>query len=355
MIRLLLALLVSALLVGGAEAQLFPGYPPVNSFYVGNGRTSPPQWLAPAAAQTALGLATWAVPTGIVPVANGGTGVALTPSNGGIVYSGATTLALLSGTVTAGQCLLSGSSGAPTWGSCSGAAGAVSSVTNSDGSLAVSPTSGAVIASLNTVHANTWTGIQTYVNSGLRLLGSSTGFTTLANANTTATNFTLTLPAVTDTVAVLGSAQTFSAAETFSGTVNFTGPFQVGGVVMAWPTAPATVAALNLSNQLVSGGANVVSFSIGTVSSGTTTINCGNGQQQYLTNNGPFILAAPVTDGACNVTIINGTTAGVVTFSGFSVNAAFVGPTMAQTSGSRYVVAINRAFGFSIYIVVPQQ
>lgn len=38
----------------------------------------------------------------------------------------------------------------------------VSSVSNSDGSLTISPTTGAVIASLNTAHANTWTADQTF-------------------------------------------------------------------------------------------------------------------------------------------------------------------------------------------------
>lgn len=47
--------------------------------------------------------------------ANGGTGAALTASNGGILWSNATTAAILSGTATAGLALLSGSSAAPTW------------------------------------------------------------------------------------------------------------------------------------------------------------------------------------------------------------------------------------------------
>lgn len=42
--------------------------------------------------------------------------------------------------------------------------GAVSSVSNIDGSLTISPTTGSVIASLNVGNANTWTGIQTFTN-----------------------------------------------------------------------------------------------------------------------------------------------------------------------------------------------
>ena len=46
--------------------------------------------------------------------------------------------------------------------------GAVTSVSNSDGTLTISPTTGAVVASLNLANANTWTAEQTF-NGGLRL------------------------------------------------------------------------------------------------------------------------------------------------------------------------------------------
>ncbi len=50
-----------------------------------------------------------------VSLVNGGTGASLTASNGGIVYSNATTMAILAGTATARQMLQSGASGAPAW------------------------------------------------------------------------------------------------------------------------------------------------------------------------------------------------------------------------------------------------
>src|SRR6185437_9479885 len=40
--------------------------------------------------------------------------------------------------------------------------GAVNSVSNSDGTLSVSPTSGAVVASLNLSHGNIWTALQQF-------------------------------------------------------------------------------------------------------------------------------------------------------------------------------------------------
>lgn len=50
-----------------------------------------------------------------VSLANGGTNASLTPSNGGIFYSTATAGAILAGTATPNQILLSGASGAPSW------------------------------------------------------------------------------------------------------------------------------------------------------------------------------------------------------------------------------------------------
>ncbi len=61
----------------------------------------------------------------------------------------------------------------------------------------------------------TWTGTHIFTNSLLKLLGSSTGATTFTSANAGASNFTLTLPAATDTVAVLATAQTWNAVNTY--------------------------------------------------------------------------------------------------------------------------------------------
>lgn len=81
-----------------------------------------------------------------------------------------------------------------------GGAGTVTSVTNADGSMVFNPTTGAVVGSVNPAHANNWTGNQGYSNGTMQLIGSSTGRTTLSSLNTTATNFTLNVPAANDTL-----------------------------------------------------------------------------------------------------------------------------------------------------------
>ncbi len=66
--------------------------------------------------------------------------------------------------------------------------------------------------------ANTWSGVQTFTNSDIVLLGSSTGKTTFTSANAGASNYTLTIPAATDTIAELGQTQTFTGVNSFAGT-----------------------------------------------------------------------------------------------------------------------------------------
>ncbi len=61
---------------------------------------------------------------------------------------------------------------------------------------------------------NTWTGIQTFNDGKFVLAGGTSGALTL-KATAIAGTTTITFPAVTDTVAVLGTAQTFTAAKTF--------------------------------------------------------------------------------------------------------------------------------------------
>lgn len=53
-----------------------------------------------------------------------------------------------------------------TYAEVSGGGAAVTSVSNSDSTLTISPTNGAVVASLNLAHANTWSGLQLFSNTG---------------------------------------------------------------------------------------------------------------------------------------------------------------------------------------------
>lgn len=114
------------------------------------------------------------------------------------------------------------------------------------------------------------------------------------------------------------------------------------------------LASMSKQDQLLSGGANNTSFSIGTLSVGTTTIDCGKNPLQFLTNNGAFTLDAPANDGSCIVLTINGASAGTITFSGFSVGSS-TGDTLTTTNTNKFSISIWRINGTSGYRVAAHQ
>lgn len=99
-----------------------------------------------------------------------------TTFSAGLTFSG-----LGTGTQVSCLGLTSGNIVVPLTGACnSGGGGSVSSVSNSDGTLTISPTTGAVVASLALGHANTWTAAQTFSS------GIVTGVISPASDSTTA-------------------------------------------------------------------------------------------------------------------------------------------------------------------------
>jgi hypothetical protein len=75
----------------------------------------------------------------------------------------------------------------------------------SNNTLTLPQTPSDTLAGLGT--AQTWTVAQTFTNSDIRLLGSSTGYTTFTSGNTGASNYAITFPAATDTIALIATAQ----------------------------------------------------------------------------------------------------------------------------------------------------
>lgn len=122
---------------------------------------------------TTLGTITTGVWNGTtVDVPHGGTNktsfTAYAVICGGTTSTGA--LQSVASVGTSGQVLTSNGAGAlPTFQTVSAG---VSSVANSDGTLTISPTTGAVVASINLAHANTWTAIQTFTASPTSNFGS---------------------------------------------------------------------------------------------------------------------------------------------------------------------------------------
>jgi len=140
----------------------------------------------------------------------------------------------------------------------------------------------------------------------LYLLGSSTGTTKMTSANASATNYTVTIPAATDTLALLG-----------------------------------------LADQTQAGGANLTVYAAG---SSSFTVDCGKNPGQYVANTGAITVTAPTSDGVCDVQLENGTGAGAVTFSGFT-EGSNTGDALDTTSGHKFLVGITRIHGTSHYLV----
>ncbi len=102
-----------------------------------------------------------------------------------------------------------------------------------------------------------------------------------------------------------------------------------------------------IADQVLSGGWNVVPH---TNTTGSITIDCGQGPLQTITNNGAFTINAPASDGQTILQVTNGAAAGVITFSGFSTGN--VGDPIATTSGQIYAIMIWRINGISQYYTI---
>ena len=117
------------------------------------------------------------------------------------------------------------------------------------------------------------------------------------------------------------------------------------------PSSNATLAALNLASQTVTGGANITSQSLST---GSFTVDCGARPQQYITNGGPFTITAPSNDGNCMILVTNNGSAGAITFSGFTVGSN-TGDALTTTDTNKFTIMVWRINGVSSYRVAALQ
>jgi hypothetical protein len=114
-------------------------------------------------------------------------------------------------------------------------------------------------------------------------------------------------------------------------------------------TQTALDAALKVSgNQTITGGFKVAPADLGT-GAGTVTPDPFSANYQYITNNGAFTLAAPTSDCAIDILIINGATAGVITFSGFATSPTGPGDALNQTNAAKFLVSIRRIKATAFY------
>lgn len=337
--------------------------------------------------------------TGQLGLTRGGTAASLTASNGGIVYSTSSALAILSGTATANQILVSGASTTPAWstatypltaaagtmlnagssnvitatatptlGANGGTGGQITLNGATSGSAAIRVAAAAGTSTIfqlpNTNGSNTYvlqtdgTGVTSWVPSAGG--GTVTSITCAATMTCTAAN-----PIVaTGTIAInLNNANTWTAAQSFndsqlvlngssSGNTTLHASAAAGSSNITFPNANDTVAILGGANQVVAGGAIVTSLSQPT---GSVTVACNNRPLHYITNNGAWTITAPTGDGSCMMLITNGASAATPAFSGFTVAAGNTGDPLTNTNTSKFILSVVRINGTSTYTVKALQ
>lgn len=171
----------------------------------------------------------------------GGTAASLTASNGGIIYSGSSALAVLSGTATARQMLQSGASGAPAWST------AVFPATTTINQLLYSSSANNVVGLATTnsaVLSTTSAGVPTWIGSltnGQLVIG-STGATPVAATITQGTGISVTNGAGTITIASTATSITWvdvtGGTQTLAVNTGYIAD-NAGGVAFTLPTTAA--------------------------------------------------------------------------------------------------------------------
>ena len=106
--------------------------------------------------------------------------------------------------------------------------------------------------------------------------------------------------------------------------------------------------------QTTTGGFRFTSYSLGVVSSGIITPDAYNGNYQSYTNSGAHSITAPANECAIDILISNSSTAGAITFTGYTVGAN-TGDLMATGSGNLFIVSIRRIGAVSTYVIKALQ
>ncbi|HTT74268.1 MAG TPA: hypothetical protein VMG99_09050 [Thermoplasmata archaeon] len=161
--------------------------------------------------------------------------------------------------------------------------GLVNSVSNSDSTLTVSPTTGSVVASLNLANANTWTATQTLSNSG----GGATGLSLVSTASSGSSVYSPVIAFYNDTHfewmirAGYATANTVTTAQDFIQFIWNASPYPAltlygsGAVTTAKNTLDDGSGNITVNGAQAIAGSNYLALNPAASTSGTTYENSG--------------------------------------------------------------------------------
>lgn len=256
--------------------------------------------------------------TGTAPISVSAAGVvsinapygALTASNGGIVYSGATNLAILAGTVTARQMLQSGASSTPAWST------SVYPATSAAGTILASLTANTITASSNPV-----LGIAGSVVGDLGFQNASTGTVTLRPVTGALGSAVVLIPNASGTMAVSVSAPITLNALTGAlacatcvtssggGAITGTAPISVSAAGVVSITSPLPVS--NGGTALASGTSGGI---LGFTASGTIASSVALTANAIVLGGGAGATPTVLGSLGTTTTLLHGNAAGAPTF-----------------------------------------
>ena len=210
----------------------------------------------------------------------------------------------------------------------------------------ITPAAGVVTFLTTPTSANLITAVTDETGTGALVFANTPTLVTPVLGVATATSINkvaLTAPAANATLTIAnGKTLTANNSLTLAGT---------DATTMTFPAVNGTVAALNIADQTVSGGANVTTLGLTT---GSITIDCGSRPIQNITNNGAYTITAPANDGSCILIVTNGASAGATTFTGFTVGAN-TGDALTTTNTQKFTIFIWRANAVSGYRIAAHQ
>jgi len=266
-------------------------------------------------------------------------------TTGAIPYqSAANTTSYLAATATAGKALLSGANASPSWSTGTLSldknlaiqTGNLTLIAHSSGTIATLPSGTITLADLGT--AQTFTGVKTFNNSTIKIVGSNTGTTTLTSGNASVSNYTLTLPAITGTL--ITTADTGTVTNTMLANSKISG-VSLGGNLFSLTikntgdgdgtgTTYNGSAAVSISYNSI--GASPLAGSTSLITTGTITTGTWSATTIAVTKGGTGLTACTKGDilyasDANTYATLGGVTAGSVLLSGTAPSWGKVGLT----------------------------